>query len=194
MHFLLLYHQPTPTTPHDIGDSTLHTDWCPPGTMHLRRGVGAREVLRARACPWNRMLEVQGNGCELVRGEAGNSRMHTRGGSSPDHKENSTTELDDAGTNLGGGATQASTISKRASVATRNGQGVRPILIVPWWLHCMCTTRTSREIRSRSTSLSSGKDSTAISMARWVDASISDGSGGQVEKEGRNISRSPLLG
>ncbi len=50
----------------------------------------------------------------------------------------------------------------------------------------MCTTRTSREIRSRSTSLSSGKDSTAISMARWVDASISDGSGGQVEKEGRN--------
>jgi len=85
------------------------------------------------------------------------------------------TELEEANMVLGGGATHTSTMSKRVSVATRKGQAVRPISTVLWWL---CMTRTSRQIRSRSTSLSSGKESTAMSMARWMDQSISNGSEG----------------
>jgi len=37
---------------------------------------------------------------------------------------------------------------------------------------------SSRQIRSRETSLSSGKDSTAMSMAHWMDQSISNGNEG----------------
>ena len=85
------------------------------------------------------------------------------------------TELEEAAIVLGGGATHTSTMSKRASVGTRKGQAVRPISTVLWWLYM---TRTSRQIRLRSMSLSSGKDSTAMSMARWVDQSISNSSEG----------------
>ena len=69
---------------------------------------------------------------------------------------------------LGGGrATRISTISNRASEATTTDQAVRPIsavLRVCWFLS---KTWTSKLIRSLSTSLSSVKDSLAISIACW---------------------------
>jgi hypothetical protein len=75
-------------------------------------------------------------------------------------------ELDDAAAaELDGGATRISTISNRASVVTTADQADR--LISAFFLSCwlLSTTRTSRPIRSRSTSLSSGNDSWARSMA-----------------------------
>jgi hypothetical protein len=65
----------------------------------------------------------------------------------------------------GAGATRISTISNRASEAITTDQAVRPIsavLRVCWFLS---TTWTSKLIRSRSTFLSSRKDSLAISIA-----------------------------
>ena len=67
----------------------------------------------------------------------------------------------------GAGATRISTISNRASEAITTDHAVRPIsavLRVCWFLSTTCT---SKLIRSRSTSLSSMKDSLAISMACW---------------------------
>ena|SRR6266699_2210041 len=67
----------------------------------------------------------------------------------------------------GAGATRISTISNRASEATTADQAVRPIsavLRVCWFLSMTCT---SKLIRSRSTSLSSEKESLAISIAFW---------------------------
>ena len=74
-------------------------------------------------------------------------------------------ELEDAAAELDGGAIRTSTISNRASVATTADQAER--LISAFFLSCwlLSTTRTSRQIRSRSTSLSSGNDSWAMSMA-----------------------------
>lgn len=67
----------------------------------------------------------------------------------------------------GGGARRISTISNRASEATTTDQAVRPISAVRRVCWFLSTTWTSKLIRSRSTSLSSRKDSLAISMACW---------------------------
>ena len=77
-------------------------------------------------------------------------------------------ELEDAAAELDGSPTRISTISNRASVVTTADQADR--LISAFFLSCwlLSTTRTSRPIRSRSTSLSSGNDSWAMSMASWM--------------------------
>src|SRR5216683_5213607 len=71
-------------------------------------------------------------------------------------------ELEDAAAanmeDLGEGATRTSTISNRASVGTTTDHAVRPISTVLFSCWLLSTTRTSRQILSRSTSLSSGKD------------------------------------
>jgi hypothetical protein len=82
-------------------------------------------------------------------------------------------ELEDAAAanvkaDLGEGATRTSTISNRASVGATTDHADRPISTVLFSCWLLRTTRTSRQILSRSTSLSSGKDSVAIFMARWM--------------------------
>jgi hypothetical protein len=82
-------------------------------------------------------------------------------------------ELEDAAAanmeaDLGEGATRISTTSYRASLATTTDHAVRPISTVFFSCWLLSTTRTSRQILSRSTSLSSGKDSMAILMACWI--------------------------
>jgi len=77
-------------------------------------------------------------------------------------------ELDDAAAaELDGGATRIYTTSYSANAATTADQADR--LISACFLSCSLparsTTRTSSPIRSRSTSLSSGNDSWAMSMA-----------------------------
>ena len=104
------------------------------------------------------------------------------------------TELEEAGIMvLGGGTTHTSTMSKRASVATRKGQAVRPTSTVLWWLY---VTRTCRQIRSRSTVSELWEG-----LYGDVDGSL-DGPIDQQRQqgvrlgrnEGRNIRRSPVLG
>ena len=64
------------------------------------------------------------------------------------------------------GATRMSTTSDRVvSVATKGDQADR---LIPTILRLSCKSRASRQILSWSTSLSSGKDSTAMSMACWM--------------------------
>jgi hypothetical protein len=82
-------------------------------------------------------------------------------------------ELEDAAAanmeaDLGEGTTRTSTISNRASVGTTTDHAVRPISTVLFSCWLRSTTRTSRRILSRSTSLSSGKDSVAILTACWM--------------------------
>jgi hypothetical protein len=66
------------------------------------------------------------------------------------------------------GAMRISTISNRASVPTTTDHAVRPISAVLRSCWLLSTTRTSKRIRSRSTSLSSGNDSCAMAIACWI--------------------------
>jgi len=80
-------------------------------------------------------------------------------------------ELDDAAAaELDGGATLISTTSNSTNVVTAADQADRLISVffsdLGWYMPAMrSTVRTSSLIRSRSTSLSSGNDSWAMSMA-----------------------------